>query len=72
MKSIRWVKAHLKKENVTKAGVCYEDWNGNNEADIQAKSRAAKHGYTENEKNLIKGKVALAKNVQEHMLRTYI
>jgi ribonuclease HI len=54
MKSIRWVKAHLKKENATKAGVCYEDWYGNNEADIQAKAGAAKHGYTENQKNAIK------------------
>eukprot|EP00972_Heterocapsa_arctica_P099464 14676889-Heterocapsa_arctica.AAC.1 len=25
MKSIRWVKAHLKKENATKAGVSFED-----------------------------------------------
>eukprot|EP00972_Heterocapsa_arctica_P028001 4118656-Heterocapsa_arctica.AAC.1 len=56
MKSIRSVKAHLKKENATKAGVCYEDWHGNNEADIQAKSGAANHGYTENEKNKIKQK----------------
>eukprot|EP00972_Heterocapsa_arctica_P114576 16443085-Heterocapsa_arctica.AAC.1 len=72
MKSIRWVKAHLKKENSTKAGVCYENWYGNNEADIQAKSGAAKHGYTENQNNKIREKVALAKNVQEHMLRTYI
>eukprot|EP00972_Heterocapsa_arctica_P038166 5619029-Heterocapsa_arctica.AAC.1 len=62
MKSMRWVKAHLKKETATRAGVCYADWNGNNEADIQAKSGTAKHGYIENEKNKIKGKVALAKN----------
>eukprot|EP00972_Heterocapsa_arctica_P099719 14712646-Heterocapsa_arctica.AAC.1 len=62
MKSIRWVKAHLKKENVTKAGICYEDWCGNNEADIRAKSGAAKHGYTESQKNAIKEKVALAKH----------
>ena len=54
MKSIRWVKAHLKKENASKAGVCYDDWYGNNEADIQAKSGAEKHGYTTNEKNHIK------------------
>eukprot|EP00972_Heterocapsa_arctica_P044042 6502453-Heterocapsa_arctica.AAC.1 len=67
MKSIRWVKAHLNKENANKSGVCYEDWNGNNEADIQAKSGAAKHGYTESEKNQIKRKVELAKHVQEHM-----
>ncbi len=72
MKSIRWVKAHLKKENATKAGVSYEDWYGNNEADIQAKEGAAKHGYTENQKNIIRGKVTLARNVQEHMVKTYI
>eukprot|EP00972_Heterocapsa_arctica_P080497 11861594-Heterocapsa_arctica.AAC.1 len=67
MKSIRWVKAHLKKENATKAGVCYEDWYGNNEADIQAKAGAAKHGYTESQKNAIREKVYLVRNVQEHM-----
>eukprot|EP00972_Heterocapsa_arctica_P069359 10248536-Heterocapsa_arctica.AAC.1 len=72
MKSIIWVKTHLNKENATKAGVCYEDLYGNNEADIQAKSGAAKHGYTENHKSMIKSKVALAKHVQEHMLRNYI
>ncbi len=54
MKSIRWVKAHLNKENATKAGVCYDDWYGNNEADMQAKNGAAKHGYTESQKNTIK------------------
>eukprot|EP00972_Heterocapsa_arctica_P093730 13825946-Heterocapsa_arctica.AAC.1 len=72
LKSIRWVKTHLKKEHATKAGVFYEDWFGNNEADIQATSGAAKHGYTENHNTNIKEQVALANNVQEHMLRTYI
>eukprot|EP00972_Heterocapsa_arctica_P022749 3349054-Heterocapsa_arctica.AAC.1 len=72
MKSIRWVKAHLNKETVTKAGVCFADWFGNNEADIQAKSGAAKHGYTESQKTYIKHNVYLATNVQEHMLRNYI
>eukprot|EP00972_Heterocapsa_arctica_P067370 9942271-Heterocapsa_arctica.AAC.1 len=72
MNSIRWVKAHLNKQNATKAGVCYKDWYGHNEGDIQAKSGAAKHGYTESQKNAIQEKVALAKNVQEHMLRNCI
>eukprot|EP00972_Heterocapsa_arctica_P011871 1738899-Heterocapsa_arctica.AAC.1 len=72
MKSIRWVKAHLKNENATKVGVCFEDWYGNDEADIQVKSGAAKHGYTESQTNAIKQKVYLANNVQEHMLRNYI
>eukprot|EP00972_Heterocapsa_arctica_P021480 3161465-Heterocapsa_arctica.AAC.1 len=72
MKSIRWVKAHLKKENATKAGVCLADWFGNNEADVQAKSGAAKHGYTESQKTEIKHRVYLARNVQEHMLNDYI
>eukprot|EP00972_Heterocapsa_arctica_P015314 2256240-Heterocapsa_arctica.AAC.1 len=49
MKNIRWVKAHLKKENAAKAGVNFEDWSGSNEADIQAKEGAATNGYTENE-----------------------
>eukprot|EP00972_Heterocapsa_arctica_P082627 12174841-Heterocapsa_arctica.AAC.1 len=72
MKSIRWVKAHLNKENATKAEICFEDWFGNNEADIQARSGAAKHGYTESQKTAIKERVHLAKHVQEHMLRNYI
>eukprot|EP00972_Heterocapsa_arctica_P061623 9088693-Heterocapsa_arctica.AAC.1 len=62
MKSIRWVKARLKQENATKAGVCYEDWFGKNEADVQATSGAAKHGCTESQKNAMKEKVALAKH----------
>eukprot|EP00972_Heterocapsa_arctica_P115684 16449172-Heterocapsa_arctica.AAC.2 len=49
---------------------CYQG--KNNEADIQAKSGAAKHGYTESQKNAIKEKVVLAKHVQEHMLRNNI
>eukprot|EP00972_Heterocapsa_arctica_P090545 13360395-Heterocapsa_arctica.AAC.1 len=36
------------------------------------KVEAAKHGYTESQKNEIKEKVALAKHVQEHMLRNFI
>eukprot|EP00972_Heterocapsa_arctica_P035822 5269493-Heterocapsa_arctica.AAC.1 len=72
MKSIRCVEAHSKKEHATKAGVCYEDWYGTNEADVQAKSGAAKHGYTENQKNAIKETIFLTKNVQEHMLSNYI
>eukprot|EP00972_Heterocapsa_arctica_P014567 2146065-Heterocapsa_arctica.AAC.1 len=55
-KSIRWVKAHLKKDNATKAGVCFADWSGNNEADIQAKEGAAKHGYIEKQKSDIQNK----------------
>eukprot|EP00972_Heterocapsa_arctica_P076141 11231682-Heterocapsa_arctica.AAC.1 len=72
MKSIKWVKTHLKKENATKAGVCFEDLYGNNEADIQAKNGAAKHGYTESQKTTIEERVYLAKNVQEHMLINYV
>eukprot|EP00972_Heterocapsa_arctica_P110627 16288604-Heterocapsa_arctica.AAC.1 len=66
------IRDSLNKSNATKAGVCYEDWYGNNEADVQAKRGAAKHGYTESQKNAIKEKVALAKHVHEHMLRNYI
>eukprot|EP00972_Heterocapsa_arctica_P003397 507643-Heterocapsa_arctica.AAC.1 len=42
---IRCVKAHLKQGKATAAGVCYEDWFGNNEADVQAKKGAAQHDY---------------------------
>eukprot|EP00972_Heterocapsa_arctica_P012165 1783700-Heterocapsa_arctica.AAC.1 len=62
MKNIRWVKAHLKKYNATKAGVSFEDWFGNNAADIQAKKGAGKHGYIATQKNDIQSKVTLAKN----------
>eukprot|EP00972_Heterocapsa_arctica_P098705 14565347-Heterocapsa_arctica.AAC.1 len=72
MKSIRWVKAHLNKLKAAKAGVCHADWFGNNEADIQAKEGAAKHGYTERQKSEIPNRVILAKNVQAHMLNIYI
>eukprot|EP00972_Heterocapsa_arctica_P086075 12686975-Heterocapsa_arctica.AAC.1 len=51
---------------------CFEDWHGNNEADIQAKKGAEKHGYTATQKNDIQSKVTLAKNVKEHMLKNYI
>eukprot|EP00972_Heterocapsa_arctica_P017109 2530117-Heterocapsa_arctica.AAC.1 len=44
--SIRWVKAHLNKRKATAAGVSYEDWYGNNQADEQARAGAEKHGYT--------------------------
>eukprot|EP00972_Heterocapsa_arctica_P103704 15283795-Heterocapsa_arctica.AAC.1 len=63
---------HDKYQMGTKAGVCYEDWYGNNEAEIQANSGSAKHGYTENQKNAIKENASLAKQIQEHMLRNYI
>eukprot|EP00972_Heterocapsa_arctica_P049120 7231304-Heterocapsa_arctica.AAC.1 len=59
MKSIRCVNAHLNQSNATKAGVCYEDWYGNNEVDIQAKRGAAKHGYTESQNNAINNKFFL-------------
>eukprot|EP00972_Heterocapsa_arctica_P025761 3790485-Heterocapsa_arctica.AAC.1 len=72
MKNIRWVKTHLKTYSSTKAGVSFEGWFGNNEADIQAKRGAGKHGYTASQKNDIQSKVTLAKSVQEHMLNIYI
>eukprot|EP00972_Heterocapsa_arctica_P048041 7084834-Heterocapsa_arctica.AAC.1 len=40
---IRWVKEHLNKQNATAAGVNYEEWFGNEEADLQAKAGAEKH-----------------------------
>eukprot|EP00972_Heterocapsa_arctica_P100645 14839136-Heterocapsa_arctica.AAC.1 len=36
MTNIRWVKAHLKQEKATAAGISFDDWFSNNEADIQA------------------------------------
>eukprot|EP00972_Heterocapsa_arctica_P086199 12706918-Heterocapsa_arctica.AAC.1 len=45
--SIRWVKAHLKKEKAQAAGVSYEDWLGNDPADKQAQEGAETHGHTD-------------------------
>eukprot|EP00972_Heterocapsa_arctica_P100134 14765838-Heterocapsa_arctica.AAC.1 len=72
MTNIKWVKAHLKKETATAAGVSYEYWFGNNEADIQAKKGADKHGYTAAQKYDNINKVTLAKNAQTHRLKNYI
>eukprot|EP00972_Heterocapsa_arctica_P100258 14784482-Heterocapsa_arctica.AAC.1 len=72
MTSIRWVKAHLKKEKATSAGVSFDDWFGNNEADIQAKKGAEQHGYTAAQKYGIINKVTLAKNIQNHVLNNYL
>eukprot|EP00972_Heterocapsa_arctica_P053131 7824658-Heterocapsa_arctica.AAC.1 len=72
MTNIRWVKAHVKKEKATAASFSYEYWFGNNEADIQAKEGADKHGYMVAQKYDIINKVTLAKNAQAHMLKNYI
>ena len=72
MDSTRWVKAHLEKENLEKAGVVYEDWFGNDQADDQANKGAAKHNYTEEQKRAVRDKVTLTKRVQEHIMKTYI
>eukprot|EP00972_Heterocapsa_arctica_P092325 13614938-Heterocapsa_arctica.AAC.1 len=34
---IRWVKVHLKEEKASAAGVSYDDWFGNKQADLKAK-----------------------------------
>eukprot|EP00972_Heterocapsa_arctica_P091581 13510146-Heterocapsa_arctica.AAC.1 len=47
---IRWVKAHLKEENAAAAGVSYEDWSGNKQADLKAKEGSEKHGYNPSQK----------------------
>eukprot|EP00972_Heterocapsa_arctica_P029434 4334763-Heterocapsa_arctica.AAC.1 len=69
MTKIIWVKAHLKQEKATAAGVSFDDWFGNTEADIQAKKGAEQHGYTASQKYDIINKVDLAKRVQQHMLK---
>eukprot|EP00972_Heterocapsa_arctica_P107189 15791544-Heterocapsa_arctica.AAC.1 len=56
----------------TAAGVSYEYWFGNTEADGQAKKGADEHGYTAAQKYDIINKVTLAKNAQTHMLKNYI
>eukprot|EP00972_Heterocapsa_arctica_P060356 8901268-Heterocapsa_arctica.AAC.1 len=56
----------------TAAGVSFDDWFGNNEADIQANKGAEKHGYTAAQKYDIINKVTLAKNVQNHLLNNYL
>eukprot|EP00972_Heterocapsa_arctica_P095539 14090043-Heterocapsa_arctica.AAC.1 len=39
---IRWVRAHLKEEKASAAGVSYESWFGNRQADERAKEGAEK------------------------------
>eukprot|EP00972_Heterocapsa_arctica_P018748 2772768-Heterocapsa_arctica.AAC.1 len=39
----RWVKAHLKEEKAFDAGVKFEDWYGNKQADEKSKEGAEKH-----------------------------
>eukprot|EP00972_Heterocapsa_arctica_P054002 7955704-Heterocapsa_arctica.AAC.1 len=70
--SIRWVKAHLNKEKATAAGVSYEDWYGNDQADEQAKAGAAKHGHTKGQQFAIEQKVSLVARMKHHMITTYV
>ena len=53
-----------------KAGVTYEDWFGNDQADEQAKKGAAKHNYTEEQMRAARDNVNLAKRVQDNMMNT--
>eukprot|EP00972_Heterocapsa_arctica_P047245 6970333-Heterocapsa_arctica.AAC.1 len=70
---IGWVKAHLKQEKATAAGVSYEDWHGNNQADEQAKAGAEKHGYTKRQTFAIEQNASLVARIQHHMItQTYI
>eukprot|EP00972_Heterocapsa_arctica_P034499 5079975-Heterocapsa_arctica.AAC.1 len=50
----------------------FEDWFGNNEADIQAKQGAEKHGYSQYfTEKVVVDNVDLTKSVQQHMISTY-
>eukprot|EP00972_Heterocapsa_arctica_P085136 12544619-Heterocapsa_arctica.AAC.1 len=40
---IKWVKAHLKEEKASAAGIKFEDWHGNKQADLNAKEGTEKH-----------------------------
>eukprot|EP00972_Heterocapsa_arctica_P054643 8049484-Heterocapsa_arctica.AAC.1 len=71
MTNIRWVKAPLKQEKATAAGVSFDDWFGNNEADIQAKKGAQQHCYIASQQSDIINEVDLAKRLQHHMLKKY-
>eukprot|EP00972_Heterocapsa_arctica_P038814 5719191-Heterocapsa_arctica.AAC.1 len=63
---------HLKREKATAAGVSYDDWYGNNEADVRAKKGAEQHGYTASQKFAVLEKVDLTRIVQEHMIKNYL
>jgi ribonuclease HI len=69
--SIRWVKAHLKQEKATAAGVSYEDWYGNDQADEQAKAGAEKHGYTRAQKFVIAKSKSRGQNSASHAQNLY-
>eukprot|EP00972_Heterocapsa_arctica_P099270 14648471-Heterocapsa_arctica.AAC.1 len=62
----------LKRKKATAAGVTYEDWYGNDQADEQAKAGAEKHGYTNGQNFSIEQKVRLVGRAQHHMMKTYI
>eukprot|EP00972_Heterocapsa_arctica_P036694 5402368-Heterocapsa_arctica.AAC.1 len=49
----------------------FEDWFGNNEADIQAKQGAETHGYSQYTEKVVVDNVDLTKIVQQHMISTY-
>eukprot|EP00972_Heterocapsa_arctica_P079755 11752002-Heterocapsa_arctica.AAC.1 len=72
MTNIRWVKARLKREKATASGVCYDDWYGDNEADIRAKKGAELHGYTASQKQAVLENVDLTRRVQQHMINLYL
>eukprot|EP00972_Heterocapsa_arctica_P058799 8667337-Heterocapsa_arctica.AAC.1 len=56
----------------TEAGVSYEDWYGNDQADEQANAGAETHGYTHGQMFAIEQNVRLVGIIQHHMMKTYI
>eukprot|EP00972_Heterocapsa_arctica_P111458 16409132-Heterocapsa_arctica.AAC.1 len=62
-----WVKAH----ESFGSRIWFEDWFGNNEADIQAKKGAEQHGYSTSLKNIVLGSVDLTRRVQHHRIIAY-
>eukprot|EP00972_Heterocapsa_arctica_P035598 5238703-Heterocapsa_arctica.AAC.1 len=49
----------------------YEDWYGNNQADLQAKAGSDKHGYNPSQHKQVLDNVQIAEQVQEHIINTY-
>eukprot|EP00972_Heterocapsa_arctica_P041346 6099240-Heterocapsa_arctica.AAC.1 len=63
--NIIWVRAHLKEEKASAAGLNYDDWFGNRQAHEKAKEGTEMHGYTPGHTINFNENVTLAQRVQQ-------
>ena len=72
LQHIRWIRAHLSKEQALHQGYTEMDWEGNSRADAAAKEGAAGHGYTPDTIRSVRDRASLVCKVQNHLVNTYI